>query len=174
MGFRKNKTLMDQAGEIVDQILPAIESAVDTAKEKAGPLLNDARGHARDFAADARETAKPILAEIKGEPEQKKGSKLKKILVITGIAGLAGFAYKRLTASDDSWQTAYTPAPPPPRPAASPAPAAGPAAGPVVDDAAASSPDEALADAVEEPHEVTTPDDPAEVVEVDEEGSHKA
>jgi hypothetical protein len=35
------------------------------------------------------------------------------------------------------------------------------------DDIAGASPDEALADAVEEPHEVTTPDDPAEVVDVD-------
>jgi hypothetical protein len=35
------------------------------------------------------------------------------------------------------------------------------------DDPAGASPDEALADAAEEPHPVTTPDDPADVVELD-------
>ena len=35
------------------------------------------------------------------------------------------------------------------------------------DDSAGASPDEALSDAVEEPHEVTTPDEPAEVVDVE-------
>ncbi len=35
------------------------------------------------------------------------------------------------------------------------------------DDTAGASPDEALADAAEEPHPVTTPDDPADVVELD-------
>ena len=35
------------------------------------------------------------------------------------------------------------------------------------DDLAGASPDEALADAVEEPHDVTTPDDPADVVDVE-------
>ena len=41
------------------------------------------------------------------------------------------------------------------------------------DDAGGSGPDEALSDAAEEPHPVTTPDDPAEVVEVDDEGPAK-
>ena len=35
------------------------------------------------------------------------------------------------------------------------------------DDPGGASPDEALADAAEEPHAVTTPDDPADVVELD-------
>ncbi|MGD9962006.1 hypothetical protein [Nocardioides sp.] len=212
MGFRKKKSLMDQAGDLVDQILPAIESAVDTAKEKAVPLYQDAKDRAVPLYQDAKDravplyndavdSAKPVLAqgralatekaaqgaaivaehaatgrdlatakvaEIKGEPAKKKGSKLKKVLVITGVAGIAAFVYKKLTASDDSWQSAYTPAPPPPaKPAA---PVAEPA-----DDAAAASPDEAIADAVEEPHAVTTPDDPAEVVEVEgDEGSSKS
>jgi hypothetical protein len=37
-----------------------------------------------------------------------------------------------------------------------------------VDDAAGGAPGEALSDAVEEPHDVTTPDNPAEVIDVDE------
>ncbi|CUR54646.1 conserved hypothetical protein [metagenome] len=215
MGFRKKKTLMDQAGDLVDQILPVLESAVDTAKEKAVPLYQDAKEKAVPLYQDAKdravplyndavESAKPLLAQgramasekaalgaamvadaaasgkdlataqvakvadLKPEPEKKKGGKLKKVLIITGVAGLAAFAYKKLTASDDSWQSAYTPTPPPaPAKPAAPAAAAAPVADePTADDAAAASPDEALADAVEEPHEVTTPDDPAEVVEI--------
>jgi len=205
MGFRKKKTLRDQAADIVDSILPTIESAVDSARERAVPLLNDARDKAGPMLNDARESARPYLAqgkaiasekaamgaalvaekaatgrdlaaakvaELTSEPPKKKGGKLKKILLVTGVAGLAAFAYKKLTASDDSWQSAYTPAPPPPRPTAAPA---APAAAPVTaDDQAAASPDEALADAVDEPHDVSTPDDPAEVVDIDESGSHKA
>ena len=46
MGFRKKKTLMDQAADIVEGIRPTIESAVDTARDKAGPLITDARDKA--------------------------------------------------------------------------------------------------------------------------------
>jgi hypothetical protein len=41
------------------------------------------------------------------------------------------------------------------------------------DDPGGASPDEAFADAVEEPHAVTTPDDPADVVEVEEQAKKK-
>ena len=37
----------------------------------------------------------------------------------------------------------------------------------MTDDAAGSSPDEAVSDAVEAPHAVTTPDEPVEEVEID-------
>ena len=70
--------------------------------------------------------------------------------------------------SSDSWQSSYvpTPAPTPPTPAA-------PMSGVETDtgeddDQGGSSPDEALADQAEEPHPVTTPDNPAEVVSIDE------
>ena len=51
-------------------------------------------------------------------------------------------------------------------PAASPAPAPA-ATPPTADDAGAAGPDEALSDAADEPHAVTTPDDPAEVVDLE-------
>ena len=41
------------------------------------------------------------------------------------------------------------------------------------DDPGGASPDEAIADAAEEPHDVTTPDDPADVVEVEDETAKK-
>ena len=41
------------------------------------------------------------------------------------------------------------------------------------DDPGGASPDEAIADLVEEPHDATTPDDPADVVEVEENAKKK-
>ena len=164
------------------------------ARDRAVPLINDARDNARPYiaqgravatekaaagaafaaetAAAARDAAAARVAELKGEPPKKKGGKFKKILLLTGIGGLAAFAYKKFTASDDSWQSSYTPAPPP-RPANEPANKPAPTATAAGDDQAAASPDEALADAAEEPHEVTTPEDPADVVDVEEPGAHK-
>ncbi len=57
----------------------------------------------------------------------------------------------------DNWQSSYVPdararADPGPRPA---------------DDAGAAGPDEALSDAADEPQPVTTPDEPAEVVDLE-------
>jgi hypothetical protein len=64
----------------------------------------------------------------------------------------------------DDWQSTYTP--PPPRVTDTPiAEAAAAASGESADEGGAG-PDEALADAVEEEHEVTTPDEPAEVVDL--------
>ena len=42
-----------------------------------------------------------------------------------------------------------------------------------VEDAGGAGPDEALADEAEAPHPVTTPDEPAEVVEIDPEADKK-
>ena len=41
------------------------------------------------------------------------------------------------------------------------------------DDAAGATPGEAIADAAEEPHPVTTPDEPAEVVDVEDQPTRK-
>ena len=69
----------------------------------------------------------------------------------------------------DNWQSSYTPTPARPTPSPTSA-AAGryPALGrPAVEDPGGAGPDEAIADAAEAPHPVTTPDEPAEVVEID-------
>lgn len=204
MGLRKKKSLLDQASDSVtqyaDQVRPHVESAVATAKEKAGPALADARAKAAPVVADAKAKAAPVLADAKAKagpavatgaaiaaekiatgaaiaadraaeaahaaadkveevatPEKKKGGKLKKLLILTGLAAAAAFVASKLRSGNDSenWQSSYTPTPAP-RPAAD-------------DDEAGASPDEALADSAEAPHPVTTPDDPAEVVDVDDE-----
>jgi hypothetical protein len=205
MGLRKKKSLLDQASDYVDQaveqVRPQLESAMATAKDKAGPVIADARTKAAPVIADARAKAAPVLADAKAKARpavasgaaiaaekiasgaayaadktavasqaaadrvadvatpKKKGSKLKKLLLITGLAAGAAFVAKKLkggSSQSDNWQSSYTPTP---APAAPQKPA---------EDEGGSSPDEALADQAEAPHPVTTPDDPADVVDVDE------
>ena len=190
MGLRKKKSILDQAGdpvnEDVDQATPQPESAVAAAPAKAGPVLADAKAKAAPVIADAREKAGPavaagaamaaekiaagatIAAEKAAEAAEaaaekvadvaepkKKGGKLKKLLLITGIAAAAAFVLSKLRAGRESenWQSSYTPTPAPR----------------VEDDAAGASPGEAIADQTESPKPVTTPESPAEVVDVDEE-----
>jgi hypothetical protein len=194
MGLRKNKSILDQAGdtvsEYVEQVKPQLEAAVATAREKAGPALADARGKAAPYISDARDKAGPAIAtgaavaaekiaagaaaaaefaadaaesaadkvsEV-AEPK-KKGGKLKKLLILTGIAAAAAFVVSRLRGGQESqnWQSSYSPTP-------APTPASVPR---TEDDEAGASPGEALADQAEAPHAVTTPDDPADVVDVD-------
>ena len=127
-------------------------------------------------------------------------SKVRKLLIFGTLAAAAGFAYNKLRGSGqaDNWQSSYTPpasagtssttsatsaaggahlAPGvgPDEPLAGDDPMARLAAeqGAAGDDPGGASPDEAIADAVEEPHAVTTPDDPADVVEVEEQAKKK-
>ena len=191
MGLRKNKSFLDQASDTVnqyvDQVKPQVESAVATAKDKAGPALADARAKAAPVLADAKAKAGPAVAsgaaiaaekiaagaaiaaekaadaalaaadkvEEVAAPEKKKGGKVKKLLVLTGLVALAAVVIKKVRGGGESenWQSSYTPTPAP-RPTAVP------------DEAAGASPDEAIADQAEAPHPVTTPEDPAEVVDV--------
>lgn len=191
--------LADARAKAAPLLAEARDKAVD-AREKAGPALADARAKAtpviaggaalvadkaaqgasiaaekaaigRDLAAEkavvGRDLAAAKVAQLKGEPEPKKGGKLKKLLLFGGLAAAAGFAVKKLQGdkASDNWQSSYVPSPPPPAPTAVPDAA---------HDEAGSSPDEAVADAAEAPHPVTTPDDPAETVTIDEDAAHKS
>jgi hypothetical protein len=186
MGLRKDKSLIDQAGEYVDQVKPQLEAAVATAKDKAGPVIADARDKAAPVIADAKAKAGPAIASgaavaaekvaeaasvaadkaaeaaekvaEAAEPEpKKKGGKFKKLLILTGIAAAAAFIASKLRArkESDNWQSSYTPTPAPAPTSETP------------DDEGGASPDEALADQAEAPHQVTTPDEPADVVDVE-------
>ncbi len=53
----KNKTLRDHAGELAEQLVPAVE----TAREKAAPLVADARDKAAPLVSDARDRVVPVL-----------------------------------------------------------------------------------------------------------------
>lgn len=188
MASRKKKSLLDQASDFIDEVRPQVESAVVSAidaaegfyentarpalvdaKEKAGPALADAREKAAPYVAQAAEKASELAAQAKeaadakvetlrGEEEtKKKGGKLKKVAIFAAIAGAIGFVARKLQKSGqgDNWQSSYVPTP-------APTPAA-----PATDDAGAAGPDEAISDAAEEPHAVSTPDDPAEIVDLE-------
>lgn len=192
MGMRKKKSLIDQAGDYVEQVKPhaeaALESARDFVQDTVVPALADAREKAEPAMADARKKAAPVIAagaakaaerataardladakvaELKGEKPKKKG-KIKRFVLFAGIAGGVAFVAKKLQGGgqSDSWQSSYTPSPAPTPPSEPPSPAA-PQSG--IDDKGGASPDEAMSDATETPHPVSTPEDPAEVVDLEE------
>ena len=185
MALRKKKTLIDQAHDYVEAVRPHVESAVVTtkeaiegfvettalpawedAKDKAGPAVKDARAkaapvvadvaaRAQEAAAQAKESADAKVASLRGEEPPKKGRKLRKLALFAAIAAAAGFIAKKLQGDKqtDNWQSSYVPKP-------APAPAA------PVEDAGGAAPDEAIADASEEPHPVSTPEEPADVVDI--------
>jgi hypothetical protein len=114
------------------------------------------------YRDEARKRGVATVAAMKGELEPpKKSHKLRNLLVLLGLAGLAAFAYKKFAGSegDSAWKSSYEPTPAPP-PTAPSRPTAVP--DPETDDAAAAAPDEALADAAEQPHSPTNPDTPLE------------
>lgn len=195
-------TAKDKALPLLAEARDKAAPVIADAREKAGPALADARAKAtpvlaggaamaadkaalgaalaaeksamaRDLAAEkaavAREVAAAKVAQIKGEPPKKKGGKLKKLVLVGGLVAVGGVVAKKLRgdSGSDHWQSSYTPTPPPTATEASPA-------GDKADDEAGSSPDEAMSDSAEQPHAVTTPDEPADVVTIDEDAARKA
>jgi hypothetical protein len=191
--------LADARSKATPYLLDARDRAVELAteaREKAGPALADARSKAAPvvaagatFAASkaedlgtrasaglagasatATDAVTGKVAALKGE-QPKKGSKLKKVVLIGGLATAVAVVARKLQGGHDSssWQSSYVPSAPPkaaPSTPSVPTPAAG------ADDTGGSSPDEALADQAEGAREATTPDSPAEVIDL-EGGSHK-
>lgn len=211
MAFGRKKTFTEKAAEVAESTLESLADSISTtlahAKESAGPALAEAKvrageaaekaaeiarekaaegaAYAAEHAAEGKEAAVAKVAEIRGEDPAPKKSKWKKVLLVGGLAALAGVVAKMLSGrkESDNWQSAYVPAKPAsPTPAAKPAAAkpAAPAGDPLTDplpgasetsdDRAGAGPDEALSDATDTPHAATTPDAPAAVVDVDDEG----
>jgi hypothetical protein len=179
----------DKAGPILADASDRAGSAFSDARDQAGPAFADAKakaapliaagaalaaekasaaaGLAAEKAAEGKELAAAKAAELKGEPKKK--HRFRKFLIFSGIVAALGFVASKLRSNADkeNWQSSYTPPPPPAR--ASDTPIADAAAAASVDEAAdegGAGPDEALADSVEQAHPVTTPDDPADVVEL--------
>ncbi|MBJ7529956.1 MAG: hypothetical protein JHD04_10615, partial [Nocardioides sp.] len=122
-------------------------------------------------ASVLQDLAQATIAQDKGEPAPSKGSKLKKLLLVVVLAAVGGVVAKKLQGGKqaDNWQSSYVPSPATAAPATPASPAA-PLAGVSEDDAAdaaGSSPDEAIADRAEAAHPITTPDERAEVVDLD-------
>ncbi len=178
----------DKAAPVVAEARLKAAAGLAAAGEKAAPVVAEARSRAAEQIADARTKAAPVVAagaaaagekagavraladarvaELKGEQPKKKG-KLKRVVLLGLVATGAAFAAKKLKGggSSDNWQSSYVPTPAPTATAAST-----PATSVPVEDAGGASPDEALADEVETPHVVSTPDEPVQTVEIDPEG----
>lgn len=168
--------------EARDQAAPYVESARDRLVNGVVPAVQQAVSDARDQAApvaeEARRRGSLAAAALKGEPVQKKSGK-KKFVVLALLAGAGAYVAKKLSGGNESanWQTSYAPKPAPAAPPAPPSPAAPMAGSHAADtavdnsatsagDPAGASPGETLSDATEEPHPVTTPDAPAEDIDV--------
>lgn len=141
-----------------ERALPALVHAREQVQATAGPALAQARKQARAAAAEAADAA---VAKVRPAPVRKK-RRGRALLVAGGVALAVAAVVKLRSGGGENWQSAEVPARP-----STPAPTA-PAPTTPVDDVAGASPDEAVADAVEAPHSVTTPDDPATVVDVEE------
>ena len=168
--------------EARDRAMPVIADGAALAADKASVLAEVASAKAQEGAAVAaekasvgRDLAAAKVAELKGEKPKKK-HRLRKLVLFTGLAAGAAFVAKKLKGDDQAanWQS-YKPAPAA-KAAATPAPPVTPAAPQAgANDEGGSSPDEAIADASEETRTATTPEAPAEEVDVaeDEAGAHK-
>jgi vacuolar-type H+-ATPase subunit H len=196
---KKSKNFLDHANDLAtdlaEKIGPQVESAVETAREKAGPVISEAREKAAPAVHDARDKlatevlpvitaaiaaageatedvrgetkkrGKAAVAALKGDVEAPapKRHRFRNFLLVLGLGGVVAFVAKKLSdrPSTTTWESSPTPAPAPA------APAGAHKAEPFgADDQGGSSPDVAAADAAAEPHAATTPDNPAETIDV--------
>lgn len=155
--------------EAREKAAPALHEARDRLGNDVLPVLTAAVAAAGAATEDMREETakrgKAVAAALKGEVEAPRRShKLRNLLVLAGLGGVVAFVVKKKSERQPTttWQSSYTPTP-----AAGGTSATGGAhKAPDPDDAGGASPDVAVADAAAAPHEATTPDNPAETVDV--------
>lgn len=182
----------EKATEAREKAAPLLAEARATASEKAsvGAAL------AAERAAASRDIAAAKVNELRGIEPEPSGGRLKKFLLLGGLLALGGVVFSKLRAKQDAeanWQSSYVPPAPPAAPSTPQAPASAPvtpattsgdplsdpltddvtaddvvtAEPPAAEDVGGGAPGEAISDSVEEAHEATTPDAPAEVIDID-------
>ena len=172
----------------------AVGAALAAEKAQVGAALAAERAQlgaaaAAERAAVGRQLAAAKVAEIRRQPqpEPKSGGKLKLLLLLSGLLALGGVVFSKLRSKKgDNWQSSYVPTPPPSQSegtvstatptqdsedlAPSTAMGGDPLTDPLVsttDDIGGGAPGEAMSDAVEEPVQPSTPEAPAEVIDID-------
>lgn len=183
----------EKAAEARDKAAPLLAEARATAADRAsaGAAL------AAERASASRDLAAAKVAELRGIEPEPKGGRLKKLLLLGGLLAIGGVVFSKLRSKQDesaNWQSSYVP-PAAPKPSTPTAPAAPvtPATTaitgdpltdplpdesvsaddvvtvdpPASDDIGGGAPGEAISDSVEEAHAATTPDEPAEVIDID-------
>lgn len=184
----------DKAGPLLAEGRAMATEKAAVAADLASQKASVGAERAADLASASRDYAAAKVAEAKGEPQKTKGSKVRKLLFFGTVLAVGGFVVSKLKSKSeaDNWHSSYVP-PSSSTGSTSPSTSTGTTTGSTrlapgvgtgavgaddpmaklvdeggpTDDTAGASPDEALADAAEEPHPVTTPDDPADVVELD-------
>jgi hypothetical protein len=179
-----------KAGEAREKAAPLLADYRATAAERASA----GAAIAAERAASGRDAAIAKANELRGIEPEPKGGKLKKMLLLGGLLAIGGVIFSKLKAKQDesaNWQSTYVP-PAPPKPAAAAAPVtpatttvdpdADPlndpieevtagdvvtADPPATDDIGGGAPGEAISDSAEEAHEATTPDEPAEIIDIE-------
>jgi len=188
--------LGDKFGPVVvdarDRIAPVVTPVVTASRDRLGPVVGDARDRMAPVVSDARvrladlaenvavkldaDRAEPVVIEV----EEKRRGGFRRFVAYAGLGVGAAYAAKRLRGSSAPRWNSDTPselsepgtesAPVMPMPTAA---VAGMVASDRADlevpgaDQAGGNPEEAAADAVETPHAVTTPDQPAQRVILD-------
>lgn len=141
--------------EAMERIAPIVEEARIQASEILRPVAAAAAARSEPYREEAKRRGVATVAALKGEVEAptEKSHKLRTVVLVLGLGGAVAWGYKWFTGrdADAAWQSSYDPMPAPP---------SGTPEEP--DDAAAAAPDEALADADEQPHDPTDPDHPLE------------
>jgi vacuolar-type H+-ATPase subunit H len=164
----------DKAAPLVadarDKAAPALSEARDRLTHDVLPVLTAALAAAGEATEEMREETskrgRAAVAALKGEVEApKKTHRLRNLLVVLGLGGLVAAVVKKMSDREPTtaWQSSYTPSP-----AASTGtdPVGGAHRAPEPDDQGGASPDVAAADAAAEPHSATTPDNPAETIDL--------
>jgi hypothetical protein len=148
------------------KIVPAAEAAADTARTtfsetvvpQAAALLAAAEAASEPYREEAKRRGAATMAAVKGEvvAAPRKSHTVRNVVLLAVTAGAVVYAVKRFRSDDSAaWESNYRASGPTPVPdLATPAEPA--------DDAAAAGPDEALADAAEQPHAPTDPGSPLE------------
>ncbi len=145
----------DARTKFTTEVLPALTAAVAAANEAT-----------EDVRHESAKRGKAAVAALRGDVEPpKKTHKLRTLLVLLGLGAVVAFAAKKM--SDRPATTTWEPPTvPPPAPATGTHRAETGATGEEADDTGGASPDVAAADAAAEPHRATTPDNPAETIDI--------
>lgn len=156
--------------EAREKAAPALHEARDRFSTEVLPVLTAAVAAAGAATEDVREETakrgKAVAAALKGEVEApRRTHRLRNLLVLLGLGGLVAFVVKKKSDREPTtaWQSSYTPTP---ASATNSSTGGAHKAEESAEDTAGASPDVVAADAAAEPHPATTPDNPAETVDV--------
>jgi hypothetical protein len=185
----------EKATEAREKAAPLLAEYRASAAEQASAVA----ALAAERAASGRDVAIAKANELRGVEPEPKGGKLKKVLLLGGLLAIGGVVFSKLKGKDESanWQSTYVPpAPPKPAPPAAPVtpattsvdPNSDPLNDPIeevtgddvvtvdppaTDDTGGGAPGEAISDSVEEAHDATTPDEPAEIIDIEDSPKNK-